>query len=302
LCVFCGGWFGLLVAAHGLWRRGVLWSKILSSPRHSLMWLRMPYAQNRGVRVYYEEMGHGYPLVLQHGLTSSMENWKTRGSNYIEVLRDKYRLILVDARGHGKSGKPHRPEDYAMKHMVGDVVAVLDELGVGKAIFWGYSMGGRIGLAAARYAPERFTAYVIGGNGLSEKDSEGEMDELQGYIKLLEKGVDAWISFLESMRGSKLEPREYEKWRSADLDAYMAYMSYYENIGMTDYLPKVNAPFLFYAGEEDKYPHSRAKACAEIMRNAEFVSLPGLNHSGASVGSPEALPHVLRFLEKVTNR
>ena len=106
---------------------------------------------------------------------------------------------------------------------------------------------------------------------------------------------------METHRGSKIEPGELEYWRNADLDAFIGYMSYYENIGMADYLPKLSSPFLFYAGEEDKYPHSRVKACAEIMQNAEFISLPGLNHSGAYFGSPEAFPHFLSFLEKAPN-
>jgi pimeloyl-ACP methyl ester carboxylesterase len=104
------------------------------------------------------------------------------------------------------------------------------------------------------------------------------------------------------MKGSKLRPWQYEKWKNIDLQALIAYCSYYENIGMAEYLPKVAAPFLFYAGEEDNYPHSRAKACAEIIQNAVFVSLPGLNHSGASIGAPAALPYVLKFLERTTNR
>jgi len=262
----------------------------------------MPYAQNSDIQIYYEEIGQGYPLVLQHGLTGSIENWKLKGKNYIEALQDNHHLILIDARGHGRSNKPHKPEQYAMKHMVGDIVAVLDKLNIQRVAFWGYSMGGRIGLAAAKYAPERFTAYVIGGNGLSEKDSEGEMEELKGYIKLLENGTDAMISYLENLRGSKLESWQFEKWRNTDSEALKAYMSYYENIGMADYLPKLTAPFLFYAGDEDTYPHSRAKACAEIMQNAEFISLSGLNHSGASIGSPEALPHILNFIEKVINQ
>ena len=261
----------------------------------------MPYAQNEDVEIFYEIVGEGYPIVLQHGLTSSHEGWygRAREVNYVEALQNKFKVILVDSRGHGKSGKPHVPEKYAMKYMVGDIVAVLDELNIEYAVFWGYSMGGRIGLAAAKYAPTRFTAYVIGGNGLSEKDSLGEMEELKGYIKLLEKGNEAMISYIENLRGSKLKDWEYEKWNNADANALVAYMSNYENIGMADYLPKVTAPFLFYAGTEDKYPHSTAKACAEIMQNAEFVSLPGVNHSGASIGTKPALPHVLRFLEKV---
>ncbi len=227
----------------------------------------MPYAQNEDVEIFYETVGEGYPVVLQHGLTGSHEGWygRAREVNYVEALQDKYKVVLVDARGHGKSGKPHAPEKYAMNYMVGDIVAVLDELNIEKAVLWGYSMGGRIGLAAAKYAPERFTAYVIGGNGLSEKDSPGEMEELKGYIKLLEGGNEAMISYLENLRGSKLKDWENEKWNTADIDALVAYMSYFENIGMADYLPQITAPFLFYAGSEDKYPHSRAKACVEVL-------------------------------------
>ena len=264
----------------------------------------MPYAKNDEIQVYYESIGEGIPIVLQHGLTGSHEGWygQAREVNYVEALQDKYQVILLDARGHGRSSKPYDPEKYAMKHMVSDVVSVLDELNIEKAVFWGYSMGGRIGLAAAKYTPERFTAYVIGGNGLSEKDLKEEIEELQGYIRLFEQGTDYWIEFLENMRGTKLKDWEYEKWRNADLNGYIAYMSYYENIGMAEYLPKLTAPFLFYAGLEDVYPHSTAMACAEIMQNADFVSLSGLNHSGASIGSKAALPYVLRFLEKNTNR
>jgi hypothetical protein len=53
------------------------------------------------------------------------------------------------------------------------------------------------------------------------------------------------------------------------------------------------------AGEEDTYNHSTAKACADIMWEAEFLSLPGLNHMGAVTQSSAVLSHVLRFLGKV---
>jgi len=167
-------------------------------------------------------------------------------------------------------------------------------------------MGGRVGLATGRYAPDRFNALIIGGNGLSEKDSKDEIEELQGYIRLFEQGVDAVIAFLEKdlipdnvRRGRELEEWERKRWLNADLDALIAYCSYYENIGMADYLPILTIPCLLYAGEEDTYPHSRAKACAEIMQNAVFLSLPGLNHGEAFNKNSVVLPHILRFLEEV---
>ena len=255
----------------------------------------MPYADNGGVKIFYIAEGEGPPLVLHHGLGGTHRTW-IRPVDYVGALKDKYRLIILDARGRGRSDKPHAPEEHSMEHMVGDVTAVLDDLGIDRAHFWGYSMGGRVALAAGKYAPDRFTSLIVGGNGLSEKDSEGEVEELQGYIRLFEKGVDAMIDYLEEMRGSKLEDYEREKWLNADLEALIAYCSNYENIGMADYLPKLTTPCLLYAGSEDTYPHSRAEACAEIMQNATFVSLPGLNHSGAFREMDQVLPHVLEFL------
>jgi len=64
----------------------------------------MPYADNQGVRIHYQIEGLGHPLVLQHGFTESIEDWYECG--YVDALRRDYRLILVDARGHGKSDKP----------------------------------------------------------------------------------------------------------------------------------------------------------------------------------------------------
>jgi pimeloyl-ACP methyl ester carboxylesterase len=256
----------------------------------------MPYADNRGIKIFYETEGSGSPLVLHHGLTGTHENW-TKIVNYVDALKDKYQLILMDARGHGRSGKPHVPELYGMEYMVGDVTAVLDELSIDEAHFWGYSLGGRVGLATGRYAPERFSSLIIGGNGLSEKDSEGEMEELQGFwIPLLEQGLDAWLAFL-GRKIEDLEDWERDKWNNTDFEALIAYCSYYENIGMAKYLPTLTIPCLLYAGEDDTYPHSTAKACAEIMQNALFVSLPGLNHMGAFRSMDQVLPYVQKFLE-----
>jgi pimeloyl-ACP methyl ester carboxylesterase len=205
----------------------------------------------------------------------------------------------MDARGRGKSDKPHGPEDHSVEHMVGDVTAILDDLGIDKAHFWGYSMGGRVGLATGKYAPDRFSSLIIGGNGLSEKDSREEMEELQGYIRWLEQGADAVIALQEKRRGEELEDWERDKWLNTDFDALIAYCSNYENIGMVDYLPTLSIPCLLYAGDEDMYPHSRAEACAEIMQNAWFVSLPGLDHGGAFLKRDMVLPHVLKFLKSI---
>jgi pimeloyl-ACP methyl ester carboxylesterase len=83
----------------------------------------MPYTDNRGVRVHYRIEGAGPPLVLQHGFTQSVEDWYECG--YVDALSRDYRLILVDARGHGGSDKPHDSSTYPLEKRVSDVVAVM---------------------------------------------------------------------------------------------------------------------------------------------------------------------------------
>ena len=115
----------------------------------------MPYANNQGVLIHYQVTGDGSPLVLQHGFNASMEDWYEFG--YVEKLNQEHRLILVDARGHGASDKPHESEAYELKRLVSDIVVVLDDLQVIKAHYLGYSMGGWIGFGMAKYALATWT-------------------------------------------------------------------------------------------------------------------------------------------------
>src|SRR5262245_39169739 len=99
----------------------------------------MPYASNQGVRIYYEVEGDGPPLILQHGSACSSAEWREMG--YRDILRRDYQLILIDARGHGASEKPHDPAAYALPLRVADVTTVLDALALHHAHYFGYSMG-----------------------------------------------------------------------------------------------------------------------------------------------------------------
>ena len=99
--------------------------------------------------------------MLQHGINGYLESWRERG--YTEVLGGDYRLIMIDARGHGRSDKPHEPSAYVRELRAADVVAVLDDLDIEKTYYFGYSMGGRIGCALLNHAADRLTCAVMGG-------------------------------------------------------------------------------------------------------------------------------------------
>ncbi len=247
----------------------------------------MPYADNQGVRIHYRVEGEGQPLVLQHGFTGSIEDWSDYG--YVASLKH-YRLILVDARGHGGSDKPHDVASYALDKRAGDVVAVLDALGIAKAHFWGYSMGGWIGFGMAQYAPERVDRLVIGGAHPYARDQEWFR---QQFRLALAQGSDAFLTAFEQAVGP-LAPGWRERLRAADFEAYLAAAEDRPNLEAV--LPIMAMPCCVYAGEADPLLQ-RAETAGRLIPRATFFSLPGLTHYQGYLRSDLVVPRVKRFLQ-----
>ena len=88
----------------------------------------MPYANRDGIPVHYRVEGNRPWLVLAHGLSLDHRAWRELG--YVDALAGDYRLVVIDARGHGRSGRPKRPAAYRSSRRVADVVAVLDDLAI----------------------------------------------------------------------------------------------------------------------------------------------------------------------------
>src|SRR3954453_5722440 len=100
------------------------------------------FFDSAGVRIRYIEEGQGEPVVLVHGYTSDAEaQWARTG--VIQALAAQYRVIAMDLRGHGGSGKPHDPAQYGPEMSL-DIVRLLDHLGIRRAHIVGYSMGAHI--------------------------------------------------------------------------------------------------------------------------------------------------------------
>jgi pimeloyl-ACP methyl ester carboxylesterase len=203
----------------------------------------MPYANNAGVRIHYEIEGDGPPLVLQHGFTQSLEAWAECG--YTASLRPKYRMILIDARGHGGSDKPHDEFSYTLDRRVADVTTVLDTEGIEKAHFWGYSMGGWIGFGMAKYAPQRVLALIIGGQHPFARDQSGFR---QWIREGMTGGRDVLVASLQNMIGP-ISDDYAAALRAADLEAWLAAVA--DRLGIEDVLETITMPTCLYAGEAD---------------------------------------------------
>ncbi len=110
------------------------------------------------VELHVTEAGEGIPVVLLHGLTAT-RRYVVMGSRALE--RSGHRVIAYDARGHGASDPAPDPGAYRYEDLVADLVGVLDERGVGRAVLAGASMGAHTLLRLAIEAPERVAGLVV---------------------------------------------------------------------------------------------------------------------------------------------
>jgi pimeloyl-ACP methyl ester carboxylesterase len=113
------------------------------------------FAEIDGVRVHYQEKGAGTPLLLIHGLNSSTYTWK----DVFEPLAKSYRVIAVDLKGFGFSGKPDG--DYTRRAQAILVAHLLDYLKIEKVWLAGNSMGGEVALNFALQNPQRTAGLIL---------------------------------------------------------------------------------------------------------------------------------------------
>ncbi|MHA4854103.1 alpha/beta fold hydrolase [Rhodococcus sp. MSC1_016] len=263
---------------------------------------RVKHATNPvdGVRVAYETVGDGEPFVLIHGTALSHAIW--RGFGYVRALRDRYRLVLVDLRGHGRSDKPHDPASYAMDLMSADIVAVLDEVGLPSAHVLGYSLGGRVALALAVQYPEHLESLIIGGG--SSLPQAGAFDRLffPGCIDVLEQdGMDAFLERWNARRSWPIDAGTRAAFKANDAKALAAYMRRSgDEPGVDDeVLRRITVPTLLFVGSKDAERLGDTRRAASLIPGASSVILPGFDHSSAVAASTEVLAAVEPFLASV---
>jgi pimeloyl-ACP methyl ester carboxylesterase len=257
----------------------------------------MPYANSSGVRIYYEVEGQGPSVLLVDGFAATLSNWREYG--FAEALKDRFQVILVDLRGRGRSDKPHNSALYGMPTYVNDLCAVLDDLDVREAIFWGYSFGGNIGLALAKYGAARFPFLIIGGAapGPASPESRALHERQLGNLR---SGMSAWVAELE--KSGPLPSQRRSELLASDAEALLASrLQWAAEDEIQDFaLPGTAQQCLVYVGERDGLAAGRVQQVRHVhWRNVEYVILPGLTHGEAGERSDLVLPAVYPFLERV---
>jgi pimeloyl-ACP methyl ester carboxylesterase len=115
------------------------------------------YADSNGVKIHYASLGSGPLIVMIHGFPDFWYTWRDQ----MEALSDKFQCVAIDQRGYNLSDKPKGVENYDMRLLVGDVIAVIKSLGQEKAIIVGHDWGGMVAWQTALNVPQVVDRLII---------------------------------------------------------------------------------------------------------------------------------------------
>lgn len=264
------------------------------------------FADIDGVRLHYQEKGVGTPLVLLHGFTSSTYSWK----DVFEPLAKTFRVIAVDLKGFGFSGKPDG--DYTRRAQAVLVGHLLDHLKIEKAWFCGNSMGGEVSLNLALASPQRVAGLIlIDSAGVEVK---GASSLAPGYLlipvvgrllmalalrsdKLVREGLEK--SFYDDTKVTDDRVAYYHrplKTRGGQLAALRA-RTQAGQFPVEPELGKINAPTLIIWGAEDAViPIEAGWKINSLIKSSKLVIIEKCGHVPQEEMPERVLAEITKFI------
>jgi pimeloyl-ACP methyl ester carboxylesterase len=239
--------------------------------------------QSGGFNLAYDDIqgGSAGTVVLVHGFaTNREENWRRLG--WLTALERKgYRAVALDLRGHGQSDKPHDPAAYGRAQLAGDVVGLMDHLGLGRVDLLGYSMGSHLSLRIALTAPDRINNLILGGVGGRMLPGAPQPPPPKMTMAEAMRAADPSTIPDATMKGF----RQFADNQGDDREALAACSQGLAQPLDPDDLLTLRMPVLVVAGARDEIAGD-PQALADAIPGAKAVTLPGVDHFSA-------IPHAL---------
>jgi 3-oxoadipate enol-lactonase len=213
-------------------------------------------------------------LVLSNSLGSSLAMWDAQAA----PLAERFRLIRYDLRGHGASPVP--PGPYSLDDLGGDVVALLDHLGIERASLAGISLGGMIGMWLGIHAPERIERLVLCCTSAQLGPPEMWSDRAalvreQGTGAVAPAVAARWVTDALAARRPELEAMI----AATPPEGYAATCAAVEHMDLLPRLGEIRAPALVISAEQDQStPPEHGRRIAAGIPGARFEVLDGAAH------------------------
>lgn len=251
-----------------------------------------------GVRLQITDEGSGPPVVFGHGLLWSGAMFRPQ----VEALRDSYRCVTVDWRGQG--GSEVTPDGYDMDTLTGDLIGVLDALGLDAVHYAGLSMGGFVGIRLAARHPERVRSLALLDTSAGPEDPEKVSRyrlmarivrlfgarPVAGQVQKIMFG-DAFLT--DPSRAAEREARRRELLAVDRVGATRATYGVIDRPDVYDLLPAIAVPTLVLVGEQDRAtPPPKAERLRDGIAGARLVVVPRAGHT-ATLEEPDAVSAAL---------
>src|SRR6516164_464946 len=231
----------------------------------------VPFLDRNGVKIYYEEHGHGPPILLSHGYSATCRMW----DGQVAALTPRHRVILWDMRGHGETDDPDDPAAYSAALTVEDMAALLRHCGIERAVIGGLSLGGYMSLAFHLAHPEMVSALILFDTGPGFRNDEARHawnERAQQRARDLEARGFAALGQSDEVRASRH--------RSAlGLAGAARGMLAQADGRVIDSLEKIGVPTLVLVGADDKNFLAAADYMARKIPGAVRVTIPGAGHA-----------------------
>lgn len=264
----------------------------------------MPFVQNQGAKIYWDEQGQGAPVLLIMGLGYASCLWhRTR-----PILTQRYRTLAFDNRGVGLSSVP--PGPYSMATMAADAAAVLDAAGVASAHIFGVSMGGMIAQEFALQSPARTRSLILGctspGGPAAVRAESQVVNVLLARGMTLEQAREAILPYIYDA----VTPQEKidqditlrQPWLptpegyTAQLQAILGWEAYSR-------IAQITAPTLVIHGKSDALvPPGNGELIARRIPGAKLVLLDRASHLFLTDQTEAANKEILDFLSSHDGR
>ena len=232
------------------------------------------YVLANGLNIYYEEYGSGEPLILLHGaLGTGSIQWKA----HIPILSSHFRVIMPDARGHGRTDTPHG--EIRLPVLTDDVAAFINALNLEKPFLCGWSTGGDTAVDIGIRYPNSVKAMVVG--GVTHRVSETYLDSLsalgvegpgQVNTEQTEKAIPQLVAMFRSAHA-----QGPDHWKT--LFTQLSHEIMEPTLPSLDDLRKITVPTLIIWGDRDQFlPIENAVELYRLIPNAELAVVPNADH------------------------
>lgn len=264
----------------------------------------MPTVDLDGISLHYMDEGAGEPVVLVHGFPFSAEMWKPQRA----ALSASHRVITPDLRGHGRSDPPHGAASIGM--YADDIVAILDELGVGQATVAGLSMGGYVVMALLGRHPERVRGVMLmatkaPGDTDAGKQGRNEMIRLaeeEGAAAVAEKLLPKMLTARTRAENGELVEFVRTMMVGTPVEGIVgALHALRDRPDSTETLTALQIPALVLAGGSDELiPPAEAERMHAAISGSQLEIVPDAAHL-LNLEQPEAVnAAMMAFLQRTT--